>query len=195
MRRTTAGESPEKERWLLSELKSGMDDWDPGPARFERVLAVKRKRAIALRRNSLVGVLAAVACVLLLLTFAPPGAAFQSVAGNFVTGLVGVQTPPPAVGPGRGGEPTPQVTGNPNRGVPPVISSSPGQQREPLPVPAAPVPSAGQTPGAGPTPASQPQQTPAPGPSEAPVVAGPQSPAAAPSPSPSPFCLLHLLCL
>jgi hypothetical protein len=189
MRKTPAGASPEKERWLLSELKSGMDDWDPGPASFGRVLEVGRRRSAARRRNSVVGVLAAVAAVLLVLAFAPPGGAVSAVAGNFVGSIVG--NPSPGV---RSGEsPAPQTT--PSR-VEPIVAS-PGQQREPLTSPQAPLTGPGA---ATPTPAgAQPQQQPAPpeSPSEAPVVAGPQTPASTPvpSPTPTPLCLLHLLCL
>lgn len=195
MRKTPAGASPEKERWLLSELKSGMDEWDPGPASFERVVEIGRRRAAARRRNAVVGVLAAVAGVLLVLAFAPPGGAVSAVAGNFVGSIVGNQSP----GVRAGETPAPQTT--PSR-VEPIVAS-PSEQREPLPTPVG-VPAGGDGGGGGgaaPTPAGSPaQQQPAPpnqAPSEAPVVAGPQTPAAAPTPSPTPtpFCLLHLLCL
>jgi hypothetical protein len=201
MRETPAGVSPEKDRWLLSELKSGMDDWDPGQPAFERVVEARRQRVLARRRNGLVGGLAMMAVLLLGLTFLPPARSASAVAGGLIGGFVGVQTPPPAVGRSADVTPTPVVTATPNRVAPPAVSVDPGQQREPLPAP----PAARGDPAA-------PSPPPAPSPggdgggsgsdgtgttSDPPVVAGPKSPATgpAPAPTPTPFCLLHLLCL
>src|SRR5437660_8511765 len=77
-----AGVSP-PDNWLAAEIQAGIDDWDPGPGGFQRVLMARRKRIQVRRRNIAVGGLAVAACVLLVFTLAPPArSGVTSVASN-----------------------------------------------------------------------------------------------------------------
>ncbi|HEX4216382.1 MAG TPA: hypothetical protein VIA06_23940 [Candidatus Dormibacteraeota bacterium] len=201
----SGGPNPEFQR-LASELQSGIEDWDPGPGDFERVLAARRRRAAIRHRRYLAGGI--VLTVLMLGLFSFNGGP-RSIAYRALQSVVGLQTPLPVLGSGGGGRtatgPTPTAGpgGQSPRATVPIARRSnqpgdPGQQTpEPTPTAAGHPTSGPSTPGGAPVIAG-PRSTPTPEATPPPVESTPEPTPATPEPTPSPtpgLCLLNLICI
>lgn len=178
--------APDPESWLVGELRSGIEGWDPGSAAFDRVMRLARRRRAARRRYAVTAGLAAVACALLLFVVLPDS---RITAGNATGSVSGVQTPMPSVPPSErpiSASASPIVR---PPASPPVVA--PPRQVPKTAAPATAPPVDGSRP---PTPAA----------TSTPLTAGARksaSPDSSSSPSPSlpgghqPICILGLLCL
>jgi hypothetical protein len=198
----SGGPNPESQR-LASELQSGIEDWDPGPGDFGRVLAKRNHRAAVRRRQYLAGGVLVTVFMLGLLSL---NGGHRSIAYQALHSVIGLQTPLPVLGSGGGGpvasKPTPTADpGVSPRGTVPIARRTtepgdPGQQTPaPTPTPTGHPTSGPSNPGGAPVIAG-PRSTPTPEPTAPPTESTPTPATPTPSPSPSPgLCLLDLICI